>query len=174
MRYTTIIDLSDSALYRNHNVRLVYLHLVLKSGYHDQDRDLITVSIRNLAASVGLTVSATRHAVAQLEAAQLLRHEGSTWRVRKWIAADPPTARPKQPSKQKLDDKTNKMSQDYEQQVKEAREALFAAVREMTRAELEAWLVELEEGRSLKHHGAYCPANEQGRAWMRSVIDAKQ
>lgn len=174
MRYTTIIDLSESALYRNHNVRLVYLHLVLKSGYHDQDRDLITVSIRNLAASVGLSVSATRHAVAQLEAVQLLRHEGSTWRVRKWIAVDPPTARPKQQPKQKLDDKTNKISQDYEQQVKEAREALFAAVREMTKAELEAWLAELEEGRSLKHHGAYCPANEQGRAWMRSVIDAKQ
>ena len=73
MRYTTIIDISEiQPIYRNVNARLVYLHLVLKSGYHDNDRDLVSISLRRIAAEVGLTLSATRHAISQLEKAQLL------------------------------------------------------------------------------------------------------
>lgn len=86
MRYTTIIDLSEfPAVYRNKNVRLVYLHLVLKSGYHDNDRDLIDISIRNLACGVGLSVSATRHALHILEQAHMIRRSGPLWHVRKFI-----------------------------------------------------------------------------------------
>lgn len=86
MRYTTIIDLSEfPAVYRNKNVRLVYLHLVLKSGYHDNDRDLIDISIRNLAWSVGLSVSATRHALHILEQARMIKRAGPLWHVRKFI-----------------------------------------------------------------------------------------
>lgn len=96
MRYTTIIDVSTmAAIYRNHNCRLVYLHLVLKSGYHDADRDLISVSIRTLAADVGLTVSAVRHALALLTKAQLVERQGELWHVKKWLLDEPITSRPK-------------------------------------------------------------------------------
>ena len=68
MRYTTVIDISDYRhIYKSANCRLVYLHLVLKAGYHDDDRDIVDVSIRNLAMRVGISVSATRHALRMLE-----------------------------------------------------------------------------------------------------------
>lgn len=96
MRYTTIIDLSEfPTVYRNKNVRLVYLHLVLKSGYHDNDRDLIDISIRNLAWSVGLSVSATRHALHILEQARMLKRSGPLWHVRKFIIEQEITPRSK-------------------------------------------------------------------------------
>lgn len=96
MRYTTIIDLSEfPAVYRNKNVRLVYLHLVLKSGYHDNDRDLIDISIRNLAWSVGLSVSATRHALHTLEQARMIKRSGPLWHVRKFIIEQEITPRAK-------------------------------------------------------------------------------
>lgn len=86
MRYTTLIDISEiSPVYRNINARLVYLHLVLKSGYHDDDRDLVTMSLRRIAAETGLSLSAVRHAVAMLEKAHLLTRQGSFWMVKKWI-----------------------------------------------------------------------------------------
>lgn len=96
MRYTTIIDISQAEIYRSVNARLVYLHLCLKAGYHDDDRDLIVVSIRNLAAQLGLTLSATRFAVAQLEKSKLLTHTGSVWRVRKWVDEKSITSRKKE------------------------------------------------------------------------------
>lgn len=96
MRYTTIIDLSEfPAVYRNKNVRLVYLHLVFKSGYHDNDRDLIDISIRNLAWAVGLSVSATRHALYTLEHARMIKRSGALWHVRKFIVEQEITPRAK-------------------------------------------------------------------------------
>lgn len=86
MRYTTIVDISEfPSIYRNVNARLVYLHLVLKSGYHDNDRDLVALSLRRIAAEVGLTLSATRHALGQLEKAQLLTRQGPVWFVKKFV-----------------------------------------------------------------------------------------
>lgn len=96
MRYTTIIDLSEfPTVYRNKNVRLVYLHLVLKSGYHDNDRDLIDISIRNLAWAVDLSVSATRHALHILEQARMIKRAGPLWHVRKFIIEQEITPRAK-------------------------------------------------------------------------------
>lgn len=96
MRYTTIIDIRHMAVYKNENARLIYLHLCLAAGYHDDDRDLIVVSIRNLAARLGMTLSATRHAVAQLEKVGLLEHTASCWRVKKWVDEKPITSRKKE------------------------------------------------------------------------------
>lgn len=77
MRYTTLIDISEyPQLYRSSSVRLVYLHLVLKSGFHDDDRDLCAVSIRRLANDCGLTVAATRHALGLLEKAAMITRQG--------------------------------------------------------------------------------------------------
>lgn len=104
MRYTTLIDISESKdLYRNPNVRLVYLHLVLKSGYHDNDRDICTTSIRNLAAATGLTIAATRHALKQLTKAKLVERINTAYKVKKWVQADKPMPRPSGPRKGKAD-----------------------------------------------------------------------
>jgi hypothetical protein len=96
MRYTTIIDISQMGeIYRNQNVRLIYLHLVLRSGYHDDDRDLTDISLRRLSMEAGLTVSATRHAIRILMKAGLLKRQGMTWTVLKWVMTPEITSRQK-------------------------------------------------------------------------------
>lgn len=85
MRYTTIIDITEFPdLYRNQVIRLVYLHLSLRSGYHDHDRDLIGTSIRRLASDVGVTVSGVRNALRQLERHGLVARAGDMYQVTKW------------------------------------------------------------------------------------------
>lgn len=133
MRYTTVIDISEiPAIYKNHNARLVYLHLALKSGYHDDDRDLIDISIRRLAMATGLTVSATRHAIAQLERARLLVKEGPFWHVKKWIVETTITPRAKT-AKQQREIEAAALRQQQEEQrrrqqaIEEQRRQLLAA-----------------------------------------------
>lgn len=85
MRYTTLIDISQYPLYRNCNVRLVYMHLCLRAGYHDGDRDMIAISYRQLASEVGITLSACRHALKVLAADKLIQQQdGFIW-VKKWL-----------------------------------------------------------------------------------------
>jgi len=95
MRYTTIIDISELPLYRNKNAVLLYLHLALKSGYHDHDRDQLRASLRGLAAATGLTLSATRHAISILTQSKLLTRDGDTWKVLKWVQTESITTRPR-------------------------------------------------------------------------------
>lgn len=94
MRYTTVIDISElPAIYNNQNARILYFHMALKCGYHDEDRDILDCSVRRLAAAAGLTVSATRHALHLLQGAELIAKDGNKWRVKKWILDKKPTAR---------------------------------------------------------------------------------
>lgn len=96
MRYTTIIDLTEfPTLYKNQTIRLVYLHLCLRSGYHDNDRDLVQMSVRSVAKEVGITIAAARHALHQLETFSLIQREGTMWKVRKFVVEQPITARAK-------------------------------------------------------------------------------
>ena len=96
MRYTTIIDITQQpAVYRNINSRLLYLHLCLTAGYHDNDRDIVQVSIRQLAAQTGLTFSAVRHALRLLSKARLVTVQPSVITVVKWTPGEAITARPK-------------------------------------------------------------------------------
>lgn len=94
MRYTTIIDVREiPEVYRNPNVRILYLHLVLLAGYHDNDRDVVRVSLRNLAAQTGLTLSATRHAIQLLIKWRLLLHRKSYFKVVKYVEESPISGR---------------------------------------------------------------------------------
>lgn len=96
MRYTTVIDISEiPTVYRNHNARLLYIHLCLKAGYHDNDRDIVSLSVRQMSAQSGLTVSAVRHALLVLEKSHLVTRQGTVLYVRKWIAEQSITARPR-------------------------------------------------------------------------------
>ena len=101
MRYTTLIDISElPSVYRNINARLLYLHMALRAGYHDDDRDILETSIRILSAQTGLTISAVRHALHVLEGVQLIRREGSAWVVKKWLPIQTASPRPKATQKQ--------------------------------------------------------------------------
>lgn len=101
MRYTTIIDISEiPSVYRNVNARLLYVHMALKAGYHDDDRDVLDTSIRILSAQTGLTISAVRHALHVLEGVRLIKREGSAWIVKKWLPMQTTSPRPKATQKQ--------------------------------------------------------------------------
>ena len=101
MRYTTIIDIRQSSVYRNKNTRLVYLHLALAAGYHDVDRDLVDVSIRRLALDCDVTVAAVRAAIKALVKAHLITREGTLIRVTKWVMTDTISSRPKSKQQQR-------------------------------------------------------------------------
>ena len=67
--------------------------MALKCGYHDDDRDILRISLRNLAAQASLTFSATRHALKVLENAKLVTHEKEAWRVTKFVLEKKPMSR---------------------------------------------------------------------------------
>lgn len=94
MRYTTVIDLTEiPEVWKNSNVTRLYLYMALRCGYHDQDRDVLTMSTRNLAIGAGITHSACRHALRVLLAHQLLVQEGNSWRVKKFVIDVKPSTR---------------------------------------------------------------------------------
>lgn len=171
MRYTTVIDVSEMPeVYRSVNARLLYLHMALKSGWHDDDRDKLRTSLRQLASDCGLTLSATRHAVAVLTKAKLLaRDEGGTWHVRKWHLDAPPSPRPRK-QQAAAAAAAGDIGKQLDKQLSEYQTAVMQAVRASTGEELKAWLAELEDGRSLRHHGAYLKPNQNNVEWLRSVI----
>lgn len=108
MRYTTVIDISEfPTVYQNINVRLLYFHLCLKSGYHDDDRDLLNISLRRLADEVGLTLSAVRHGLKVLQSCGLISINHSTISVKKWVDEKPITKRSKLNQAQKAKDVAN-------------------------------------------------------------------
>lgn len=178
MRYTTVIDITETPeLYRNINVRLLYLHLCLKSGWHDNDRDRLTMSIRTMATDCGLSVSATRHAIRKLVEAKLLKREDDgRWYVKKWHLDTPPAPRPKKSqaaagnvgeayeAAKRGDDERDKRAAEYQRNV-------LAAVRASTKDELQAWLKEMEAGKYPRHHGVVLNPNAANIKWLQTVID---
>lgn len=118
MRYTTVIDISEMPeIYRNMTARLIYIHMSLKAGYHDSDRDLVNVSIRRLSADVGVTVSATRHALHLLVRSGLLVKEGQLWRIKKWVEEQTITTRAK--TKREMMDQIQRLERQKQQAVLE-------------------------------------------------------
>lgn len=118
MRYTTVIDISEMPeVYKNSTARLIYLHLSLKAGYHDSDRDIVTLSIRRLSVDVGVTVSATRHALHLLERSGLLTREGRLWRVKKWVEEQTITTRAK--TKREMQEQIQRLERQKQQAVLE-------------------------------------------------------
>lgn len=166
MRYTTIIDISESApLYRSVSVRLVYFHLCLKSGYHDTDRDLIKISLRQIAEQTGLTLSATRHAISILERAQMIARQGSVIRVRKWVQEQTITTRAKTQKQQAAIDEAARRKAEKERYEQE--QAIEAARREQMRLQgKNSYMVYYESKLALAEAGdleaqEFCRANRE-------------
>lgn len=125
MRYTTIIDVSTMPeIYRNRNAVLLYVHLCLRSGFHDYNRDCYKRSIRGLSYELDISVSAIRHAIKVLERFKLITQRDGIWYVRKYIADQKITPRSKK---------------------KPSREEFLKQERERKQAELEKQLRENEE-----------------------------
>lgn len=172
MRYTTIIDISEFPIYKNPNARLVYLHMALKSGYHAEDKDKIKSSIRRIALAVGLTVSATRHALAQLEREKLITKTDSCWIVKKWVVES-------FPEKNQVKKKTAAQEEKDRQQEKDRQEwldSLKQAVTNSTREELQGWLealIKAPEGKRVYHKGARLWHCVEHIEWLTKIIRDK-
>ena len=144
MRYTTIIDIRElPAIYRNVNARLVYLHMVLASGYHDNDRDQTEISIRRISYETNLTISA----LGCLERAGLISRTGITWTVKKFVLESTITPRARSEKKKKeienrerermIQEETARREQEEKQKVIELKKAgknpLFEMVKDLLR-----------------------------------------
>lgn len=178
MRYTTVIDISENRqLYANHNAVLVYLHLCLRAGYHDHDRDMVSISIRNLASDIGVTVSACRHAIKLLTAAGLVTRTAGTgtvgtWTVKKWLIDEPPTPRQKKTDPKSSEGRSRQdIGRQLDEQIAEYKQKVIDAVRQMTRDELQNWLNELKAGRSIRHYGVQLAANQTNIQWLSNQIN---
>lgn len=148
MRYTTIIDLTEwPELYRNVSVRCVYMHLTFKSGYHDDDRDQIRTSLRRIAADTGCTLAAVRHAVRALQKAGLLKIEGKTWHVTKWVVGQAITTRAQQRAQAQAATKT------AEQQQRARERELQDMERERQRERDKKEAITFEEYQAMKKQG---------------------
>lgn len=170
MRYTTVIDISENKeLYRNKNCRLLYLHMALKCGYHDEDRDQLDCSLRNLAYAVGITLSACRHALARLQSEGLIEREGELWRVKKWVKSETITSRKQQNTARNTASGGIDLRK-HEAEMEEYRRKQLEAVKASTKEELIAWLEELDQGRNLIHHGVYLGTSKAVREWLTNYI----
>lgn len=96
MRYTTIIDITEMRrVWMNPNTSRLYMYLCMKSGYHDDDRDVIRQSGRTLALDTGLSYSAVRNAMLQLLKCGLIRKDGQSLKVVKFVVEQSISRRPR-------------------------------------------------------------------------------
>lgn len=178
MRYTTIIDITDnSKLWRNDHLLRLYYWLVCKCGYHDDDRDIIKLSIADISAATRLTVSAVRNGLKQLTTAGLLtKLDGGGYKVTKWIPTpDQPKPRAQRPKSCEADNQyAERLQRERQTQIDEYRKQLSAAVMSMTVEELEQWLSELQAGRSTRHKDVYLRANKQSTEWLCDYINKRK
>lgn len=145
MRYTTIIDITEfPTLYKNQATRLVYLHLCLRSGYHDYDRDVSTLSIRKIAFDTGLTVAAVRNALDQLAKFQMIKRNGQLTKVRKFIIEQPISKRAKT-AKQAAAEKVTEQRKEIERQQQEERRHRQAEVDKLRSEGKTSFMVYYEE-----------------------------
>lgn len=170
MRYTTIIDISENqAVYKNINARLIYLHMVLKSGYHADDKDMIYTSIRRVSQVLGITVSATRHALDQLESAKLISRINGGWIVKKWVIESFPAKEQVKKKTPAQEEKARMQEDERKQWLKDLQDAVTSSTKE----ELQEWLnaiVKAPEGRRVYHRGARLWHCQEHIEWLTKII----
>lgn len=123
------------------------MHLTLKSGYHDDDRDQIRTSLRRVAQDTGCTLAAVRHAVKLLVNAGLLKIDGQVWHVTKWVIGQSITTRAQQKAQAAAAAKTT------EQQQRARERELKDLERERQRDEDRRAAVSYEEWKAMQSKG---------------------
>ena len=178
MRYTTLIDISEDAeIYANHNARLIYLHMALRAGYHDDDRDELAISERQLAWETGVTYSAARNALTVLKRKQLVTRDGHKWKVKKWLEPEAPPTRRSATAEAttttaRRDEKLRRAMDAEEREATAYQESVARAIRSCTAEQLRQWYDELREGKSHKHRNVVIKATIANVEWFkREVID---
>jgi DNA-binding Lrp family transcriptional regulator len=178
MRYTTVIDISEiPQVYGNLSTRILYVHMALKCGYHDTDRDILDVSVRQLAAGAGLTLSACRHALKKLESAGLIKRQGAAYLIRKWLPEQTISARPKTERQQRQIEaaaerrrieEVRRREEQIERTVREAQWATGTSPYELylKQLELKAQAGDMEAAETLKRH-------RQSHAQQQSADESK-
>ena len=170
MRYTTVIDIMDfPQIYRNLHARLVYIHMALKAGYHDDDRDICRLSIRNLAADVGITVSATRNALLQLEKAGLISKSSDFWIVKKWVATETPSPRTQATVAKKaagLSDAIRKNDEDQEERSRQ----IYEWIRTSSRNDIKALVDKLKGGKMARINGQRIYPSAKSIEWFENQL----
>ena len=173
MRYTTVIDIMDfPQIYRNIHARLVYIHMALKAGYHDDDRDICRLSIRSLAADVGITVSATRNALLQLEKSGLISKSSDCWIVKKWVLQESPTPR----TQKTVSNKDSKLSAEIrknDQEQEERARQIMDWVRSSTREQIQELVTKLENGKMSRINGQRVYPSAQSIQWFENQLKLK-
>lgn len=175
MRYTTFIDITEmAAVWKNHNAGRLYIWLCAKSGYHDDDRDLIDASLHAMEANTGMSFSAVRNAVKQLEKAGLLhREDNGLWRVKKWVQMAPVT-----PRRQKNTARPGSMDADLGRRYEEEREArqreIMQAVNASTVAELNEAHAALINRHTHMLHGCRLQPSAAFNEWLSNYIKNRQ
>ena len=174
MRYTTVIDITDLPhIYRNIHARLVYIHMALRAGYHDDDRDVCRLSIRNLAADVGITLSATRNALLQLEKSGLISRGSDCWIVKKWVATETPTPRTQASAAKKasgLSDAMRKLDQEQEERSRQITEW----IRTSTITDISELVEKLESGKMARINGQRVYPSGRAIEWFRNQLNQKR
>lgn len=173
MRYTTVIDITDfPQIYRNIHARLVYIHMSLKAGYHDDDRDICRLSIRSLAADVGITVSATRNALLQLEKSGLISKSSDCWIVKKWVLQESLTPRTQKTASNK-DSKLSTEIRKNDQELEERTRQITEWVRSSTREQIQELVTKLENGKMARINGQRVYPSAQSIQWFENQLKLK-
>lgn len=173
MRYTTVIDITEfPQIYRNLNARLVYIHMALKAGYHDDDRDICRLSIRNLSADVGITVSATRNALLQLEKSGLISKGSDCWIVKKWVLQESPTPRTHKTASNK-DSKLSAEIRKSDQELEERTRQITEWVRSSTREQIQELVTKLRNGKMARINGQRVYPSSQSTQWFENQLKLK-
>ena len=177
MRYTTIIDIRELPLYRNPAARQLYLHMVLAAGYHESDMDQVAISIRGLASQTGLTISATRHALAVLVKAGLVRRQAGQLHVAKYVLQEgiPKRARSKKEQQQQ------QLAREREQKALEEDRQRFhqaqKAIADSSVQELQEYLDQMKAARPNGNYyirGVRVTNNAAARAAIAAAIESKK
>ena len=177
MRYTTIIDIRELPLYRNPAARQLYLHMVLAAGYHESDMDQVAISIRGLASQTGLTISATRHALAVLVKVGLVRRQSGHLHVAKYVLQEgiPKRARSKKEQQQQ------QLAREREQKALEEDRQRFhqaqKAIADSSVQELQEYLDQMKAARPNGNYyirGVRVTNNAAARAAIAAAIESKK
>lgn len=173
MRYTTVIDITDfPQIYRNIHARLVYIHMALKAGYHDDDRDICRLSIRNLAADVGITVSATRNALLQLEKSGLISKSSDCWIVKKWVAMEAASPRTQATVAKKASGISDAIRKNDQEQEERSRQ-IYEWVRSSTREQVKELVTKLENGKMARINGQRVYPSATSIQWFENQLRLK-
>lgn len=170
MRYTTVIDITDyTQIYRNLNARLVYIHMALKAGYHDDDRDICRLSIRSLAADVGITVSATRNALLQLEKSGLISKSSDCWIVKKWVATETPSPRTQATVAKKAAGLSDSIRKNDEEQEERSRQ-IYEWIRTSSQDDIKALVDKLKGGKMARINGQRIYPSAKSIEWFENQL----